>query len=238
MQSTLLLLLSITVLAATGAIAGLAQAAQQGTGTPSTTPNTTVVTVEFRLGGSNDTVVNRVECGNLTVVTILSGDNTTSSGRVVFSLRVEGAQGDATSILSRAYDCVSRRSDMSIARIVLDAVINATDTATRSKPQPVTQAQSQIEPFTIQAEDSKTQAPQQEAVTGAQQDTGSPQQAVTGEATGTVAGQAGAVEAPISAGVQDATTASTGEPSITRLLMPLAAGTLLGLLFYYLARIL
>ena len=228
MQSTLLLLLSITVLAATGAIAGLSQAAQQGT--PNTTPNTTVVTIEFRLGGSNDTVVNRVECGNLTVVAILSGDNTTTSGRVVFSLRVEGTQGDAMSILSRAYDCVSRRSDMSIARIVLDAVINATDTATRSKPQPVTQAQSQIEPLTVQAEVSKTQA--------SQQDAGSPQQAVTGEGTGTAVGQTGAVEAPMSAGVQDATTTGTGEPSITGLLMPLAAGTLLGLLFYYLARIL
>ncbi|MEB3788039.1 MAG: hypothetical protein GSR78_04705 [Desulfurococcales archaeon] len=227
------LLLFLTVLATIGTIAGLAQAAQQDPGTQ----NTTVVTVEFRLGDSNDTVVDRVECGNLTVITILTGDNTTSNGRIVFSLKIEGAHDNATSILNRAYDCVSGRRDMTIARLILDAVINATETTARSKPQHATEAQSQVESLTIQAEDSNTQVSQKEAMIGAQQDPGSPYQpAAAGENAGTIASQAGTAEAPDSAGVQGAA-ASTGEPGITGLIAPLAAGTLLGLLFYYLARI-
>ena len=153
----------------------------------------------------------------------------------MINLKLTGALDNSTEVIRLAYQCVSSRNGMDIASLVLEAAIRASQADNLSIPEAG-------EPQAAMLVEKEETASRNQAVKPLEEASAS--EDVTKQAT-SITEETAAVE---NAGINGDTGQGVIEPAATgetresgyinaRFIVPIVAGLLLGLLFYYIARL-
>ncbi len=188
-----------------------------------------VVIVDVHLPGVNSTLT-EVTCDNITVIEVITSANTT-----MINLKITGTLDNSTEVIRLAYQCVSSRNYMDIASLVLEAAIRASQAGNPSIPEAREPQATMLVENEEAVSRNKADRPLEEA--SASEDVTKQATSITEEPT--VVEDAGINGDTAQGGIETDATSKARETGYinAEFIAPIAAGILLGLLFYYIARL-